>query len=135
MIIFTAENIEQVDAEKQHVTIPDISEFVYIHTDEEMKSQQSDSQVQEIINGDVIDSTKLNGEFEDVQMQEEEIRTHNGAEAYENLVKSLEADCESEYIKELVDDSQIIEENYGFIDGNILDSSNAFTRESERLYQ
>lgn len=100
-----------------------------------MKSQQSDSQVQEIINGDVIDSTKLNGEFEDVQMQEEEIRTHNGAEAYENLVKSLEADCESEYIKELVDDSQIIEENYGFIDGNILDSSNAFTRESERLYQ
>ena len=98
-----------------------------------MKSQQSESQVQEIINGD-DDSTKLNGQFEEIQMQEEEIRTHNGAEAYENLVKSLEADCESEYIKDLGDDSQI-EENYGFIDGNILDSSNAFTRESERLYQ
>ncbi|KAL7028022.1 hypothetical protein ACKWTF_005695 [Chironomus riparius] len=131
--IIYAENIPQVDAEKQEATTPDISEFVYIQTDEDMKSQQSDSQVEEIINGD-DDSTKLNGQFEEIQMQEEEIRTHNGAEAYENLVKSLEADCESEYIKELADDSQI-EENYGFIDGNILDSSNAFTRESERLYQ
>ncbi|XP_070506098.1 BRCA2-interacting transcriptional repressor EMSY [Chironomus tepperi] len=132
--IIYAENIPQVDAEKQQIPTPDISEFVFIHTDEEIKSPQpSDSQVQEIINGD-DDSTKLNGQFEEVQLQEEEIRTHNGAEAYENLVRSLEADCESESIKEFNDDIQI-EENYGFIDGNILDSSNAFTRESERLYQ
>lgn len=106
-----------------------MSEFVFIHTDDETK-QSENPVVQEIINGD-DDSTKLNGQFEEVQIQEEEIRTHNGAEAYENLVKSL-TDSESEYIKS---EDHSIEENYGFIDGNILDTSNSFTRESERLYQ
>lgn len=68
-------------------------------------------------------------------MPDDEIRTHNGAEAYENLVKSLEADCETEYIKDMTDDHQI-EENYGFMDGNVLDTSNTFAaRESERLFQ
>lgn len=63
------------------------------------------------------------------QFIEDSQRSHNGAEAYENLVKSL-TECDTEYIKE---DTQI-DENFQLIEGNMLETI-AFSRESEGLFQ
>jgi hypothetical protein len=75
-------------------------------------------------------STRINGQFES-EIVERDV-SHNGAAAYENLVKSLEAECENEYMKEITEDPQI-EENFGPFDGNILESI-AYSRESEGLF-
>lgn len=58
---------------------------------------------------------------------EDERPPRNGAEAYENLVKSL-TECESDY-KDITDEAQM-DENFGLIDeANILDTF-GFTREA-----
>lgn len=116
-------------------------EFVYISTDSEMKQNESiissSEPMQEIIVNGEVESTKLNGQLEEILEVvdgDDQQRPHNGAEAFENLVKSLGADCEADYMKEITDDSQI-DENFGLIDSNMLDSSIAFSRESERIFQ
>lgn len=82
-----------------------------------------DNNTEQDINGEEIEETIANGgEFE---------RGHNGAEAYENLVKSL-AECDSDYMKDM-SESQM-EENFGLIDSNMLETI-TFNRESEGLFQ
>jgi hypothetical protein len=160
LIFRIAESLPQIDAVSkvpQQTTPEPISEFVYISTEESDSKQPvaevvaeikaSSIPVQEIVNGDDEggDSTKMNGQFEEMQVDEEGIeedddddRPHNGAEAYENLVKSLEAECENEYMKELageVEDSQI-DESFRLIDSSsMLDPSIAFSRETEGIFQ
>jgi hypothetical protein len=94
-----------------------------------------------VVNGEG-ESTKLNGQFEEIQVEDEEEedgddRPHNGAEAYENLVKSLEAECENDYLKEIADDEDDsqIDETFNLIDSNMLDPSIAFSRETESIFQ
>ena len=57
-------------------------------------------------------------------------RSHNGAEAYENLVKSL-TECDGDYMKEM---SEQMDDNFGLIDSNMLETI-SFNRESEGLFQ
>lgn len=71
------------------------------------------------VNGD--ESADLNGQIE------QDRPPQNGAEAYENLVKSL-TECDTDYMKDITEDPQM-DENFGLIDSNILDSF-GFTRES-----
>lgn len=75
-----------------------------------------------MVNGE--ETLEMNGQVE------EERQPQNGAEAYENLVKSLtECDTEADYMKEISEDARI-DENFGLIDeGNILETF-GFTRES-----
>lgn len=79
-------------------------------------------EAESVVNGD--ESLEMNGQVE------EERQPQNGAEAYENLVKSLtDCDTEAEYMKEINEDAQM-DENFGLIDeGNILETF-GFTRES-----
>lgn len=73
------------------------------------------------VNGD--DTLDINGQ------DEEERQPQNGAEAYENLVKSLtECDTEADYMKEISEPR--MDETFGLIDeGNILETF-GFARES-----
>lgn len=64
------------------------------------------------LNGDAI-VNELNGESD----ADENMRSSNGAEAYENLVKSLTAD---DYMKELEEES-IVDENFSIMESNIID--------------
>lgn len=100
-----------------------VSEYVFLNHDDEVASKPADelsSSLNATFNGEesVVD---LNGQVES------ERQPQNGAEAYENLVKSL-TECESDYMKDIADDPQM-DENFGLIDNNILDSF-GFTRES-----
>lgn len=96
---------------------------MFLNHDDEVASKPADelsSSLNATFNGEesVVD---LNGQVES------ERQPQNGAEAYENLVKSL-TECESDYMKDIADDPQM-DENFGLIDNNILDSF-GFTRES-----
>ncbi len=73
------------------------------------------------VNGE---ETIANGQF-DI-----EERGHNGAEAYENLVKSL-TECDGDYMKDMSETQ--IDENFGLIDSNMLETI-TFNRESEGLF-
>lgn len=99
-----------------------VSEYVFLNHDDDVDAKAADkSPAISIANGD--ESAEFNG-----QLEEEEVRPpQNGAEAYENLVKSL-TECDSDYMKDIADDAQM-DENFGLIDGNILDTF-SFTRES-----
>ncbi|KAG5683835.1 hypothetical protein PVAND_013098 [Polypedilum vanderplanki] len=131
-----AENLPQIDAVVTKKMTPE-PEFVYISTENDLKQPVTveKSSSGNLINGE-DESTKLNGQFEEIQVEEdvevEDDRPHNGAEAYENLVKSLEAD---DYMKEITgeeeEDSQI-DENFRLIE---LDPSMAFSRETEGIFQ
>lgn len=91
-----------------------MSEYVFLNNEEEVTAKTSDdsSTVTATVNGE--ENLDLNGQVEP------ERPPQNGAEAYENLVKSL-TECDSDYMKEMADET---DENFGLIDNNILDTFN-----------
>lgn len=96
-----------------------VSEYVFLNDDEvATKSADESLSISATVNGE---SAELNGQAE------LERQPQNGAEAYENLVKSL-AECDSDYMKDIADDTPM-DESFGLIDNNILDSFN-FTRDT-----
>lgn len=101
------------------------SDYVFLNNDSEESGSQSMKETTAVsaVNGE--DSLDMNGQVE------EERQPQNGAEAYENLVKSLtECDTEADYMKEINEDEARMDENFGLIDeGNILETF-GFTRES-----
>lgn len=70
-----------------------------------------------------------NGDDDIAEVNGQERQPQNGAEAYESLVKSL-TECDADYMKDIVEDSQIDEENFGLIENNILDQFSTFSRDS-----
>lgn len=116
-------HVEVVTEQSQPNISELVSEYVFLNHDDEVASKSADelsSSISATVNGEesVVD---LNGQVES------ERQPQNGAEAYENLVKSL-TECDSDYMKDIADDPQM-DENFGLIDNNILDSF-GFTRES-----
>lgn len=100
-----------------------VSEFVYFKDDSEALAKGNEKEVDVLveevkINGDSNISTELNGEI-DVD------KPQNGAEAYENLVKSLTDDLMKE-----IGEETIGEENFGLIEGNMIDQFSNFTSQS-----
>jgi hypothetical protein len=120
----------------EHVNL--VSEYVYL--DEGSKEKEIIS-LQDIINGcDVVQEVEEDNNdaiVVDIQPQSqlngqlEEITAQNGAEAYENLVKSLGAE---DYIKEMSDEPQI-DEIMDSSSNNIIDTTIKFTRNSEGVFQ
>lgn len=98
---------------------------MFLNNDDDTRSKPMDeAPIEEecAVNGD--ESLEMNGQVE------EERQPQNGAEAYENLVKSLtECDNEADYMKEINEEARM-DENFGLIDeGNILETF-GFSRES-----
>lgn len=97
-----------------------VNEFVFFKDETDLivtKGQQSRPEDQIKLNGGAI-STELNGDSDTDETDENVIRdraSQNGAEAYENLVKSLTDD----YMKEMEEES--IEENFNIMESNIID--------------
>lgn len=89
-----------------------------VNHEEKILEKSVDEPQPTIVNGE--DNFELNG-LVDVGLVDRP--PQNGAEAYENLVKSL-TDCESDY-KDITDEAQI-DDNFGLIDDTF-----GFTRESE----
>lgn len=91
-----------------------VDDFVFFKADTDIiiaKGQEMKPDDQIKLNGDAIVS-EINGEADQT---EESVRTSNGAEAYENLVKSLTDD----YMKEM--DEETIDENFSIMESNIID--------------
>lgn len=115
----TSSHIEVVSEPSQPNISELVSEYVFLNDDEvATKSADESLSISATVNGE---SAELNGQAE------LERQPQNGAEAYENLVKSL-AECDSDYMKDIADDTPM-DENFGLIDNNILDSFN-FTRDT-----
>lgn len=96
-----------------------MSEYVFLNNTEEeseLKSVQA-LPTAAIVNGEEI--VEVNGE-----VNEEERQPQNGAEAYENLVKSL-TECDTDYMKEI--DEPQMDENFGM---TMIDENFTFARES-----
>jgi hypothetical protein len=103
-----------------------VSEYVFLNNEEDEEEGVSQIEVSPAIstmNGD--ENVKVNGQVDDGRPQ-------NGAEAYENLVKSL-TEGDGDYMKVISEDARE-DENFGLIDGNILDSF-SFNRDSTGLFQ
>jgi hypothetical protein len=115
--------LPQVEEEEIHEETP-TAEYLYLNTVESELKQSTENNPEDI-NGEEIEETLANGEFDDI-----EERGHNGAEAYENLVKSL-TECDGDYMKDMSETQ--IEENFGLIDSNMLETI-TFNRESEGLF-
>lgn len=97
-----------------------VSEYVFLNHDEEVAPKSSE---------EAADLPVLNGEESATVNGQDERKPQNGAEAYENLVKSL-TECDGDYMKDIAEDAQDMDENFGLIDeGNILETF-GFTRES-----
>lgn len=108
----------QVEEEEVHEQTP-TTEFLFNAVESERKQATENNEPN--VNGEEIEESLANGQFEE----------HNGAEAYENLVKSL-TECDSDYMKEMSEAQ--MEENFGLIDSNMLETI-TFNRESEGLFQ
>lgn len=91
-----------------------MSEYVFLNNEEETVKELP---AVVTVNGE--ESEEVNGEVE------EERQPQNGAEAYENLVKSL-TECDTDYMKE-IDEPQMDDENFGL---TMIDENFTFTRES-----
>lgn len=102
--------------------MPDIvSEYVFLNHEEDVSEKTvEESPTVSTMNGD-------EGGDENGQTEQERPQPQNGAEAYENLVKSL-TECDSDYMKDISDDVQM-DENFGLIDSNILNTY-GFTSDS-----
>lgn len=108
---------EEEDIQMQEtITSSSSNDFLYLNEGDMIKGQQSEKsdlsqceEEEEEENGNVeVDDMSLellNGQFVN---DEEEQQTRNGAEEYENLVKSL-TECDSS-------------ENFSLIDGNMLET-------------
>lgn len=115
------DNPSQVEVvpEQSQPNISDlVSEYVFLNDESAAKSVEETASVV-AVNGD--ESAELNGSVDDDRPPQ------NGAEAYENLVKSL-TECDTDYMKDIAEDAQM-DESFGLIDSNILESF-SFTRES-----
>lgn len=109
--------VEVVTSEQSQANIADIvSEYVFLNHEEDATKSVEETPM---VNGE--ETVDVNGQVDS------ERQPQNGAEAYENLVKSL-TECDSDYMKDIGDDPQI-DENFGLIDNNILDSF-SFTPQS-----
>lgn len=114
----------QVEEEEIHEQTPTTAEYLYLNTVDSELKESTENNPEQDINGEEIEETLANGDFE---IQE---RGHNGAEAYENLVKSL-TECDSDYMKDMTESQ--IDENFGLIDSSMLETI-TFNRESEGLF-
>lgn len=114
------DNPSQIEIVPEQSAISDlVSEYVFLnHEDDAIAKSVQESPAISTVNGD--ENVDING------LLEQDRPPQNGAEAYENLVKSL-TECESDYMKDIPDDTQM-DENFG-LDGTILDTY-GFTRES-----
>lgn len=121
--VFLLENQSQIEIVPEQSVVSDVvSEYVFLNHEDDVtaKSGVEESPAISAVNGD--ENADVNG------MTEEDRPPQNGAEAYENLVKSL-TECENDYMKDIPDDTQM-DESFGLIeDGTILDTY-GFTRES-----
>lgn len=90
-----------------------VSEYVFLNHGEESEAKAVDEMTAiSQVNGE--ESVEANG------LPDPERKPQNGAEAYENLVKSL-TECDNDYMKDIAEDAQM-DENFGLIDGAILDT-------------
>lgn len=106
------------DEEQQQLSnISDVvSEYVFLNSEDADSKLSLKLPTVSTVNGE--ESVELNGESED------ERQPQNGAEAYENLVKSL-TECDTDYMKEI--DEPQMDENFGL---TMIDENFAFTRDS-----
>jgi hypothetical protein len=99
-----------------------VSEFVFLNHEGDATIKTADDEELSAINS-------ANGEG----ITEVNRQPQNGAEAYENLVKSLtECDAEEYAMKDIAEDAQI-DESFG-LDNTILDQFSTFSRDTE-LFQ
>lgn len=97
-------------------------EFVFLNHVEDATAKSSEEELAAI-------SVVKSGDIEDMNAQiDQERQPQNGAEAYENLVKSL-TECDADYMKDIAEDTQI-DDNFGLIDNNILDQFSTFSRDT-----
>jgi hypothetical protein len=118
--------IEEATEQPQQQTISDlVSEYVFLNNEDEAATKSAEETqtiaAATIVNGEEV--ADVNG-----SESEQERVPQNGAEAYENLVKSL-TECDADYMKDIGDD-QPMDENFGLIDSTMLDSFGFTTRES-----
>lgn len=106
----------------QHIASEQIvSEYVFLnHEDETVVKTVQETPVVNVVNGE--ECIEVNGEVEQNRQPQ------NGAEAYENLVKSL-TECDNDYMKDMPEDAQM-EENFGLIDDGTILETFGFTRET-----
>ncbi|CRK96489.1 CLUMA_CG009860, isoform A [Clunio marinus] len=130
------ENQQQIDVvapeSTQTTNITDIvSEYVFLNHEEDATATASTTatNTKPVEESSPVSTSTINGDGgAEVNGQVNQERPpQNGAEAYENLVKSL-TECDNDYMKDMVDDSEM-NENFGLIDGNILENF-SFNRES-----
>lgn len=121
---FIAENLPQVEEEEEDIQMQEIitessNDFLYLNEGddiikEEQPLKKSDEREENgSVEVDEMSLELLNGQFvnedEREEEEEEEEQAQNGAEAYENLVKSL-TECDNG------------ENNFSLIDGNMLET-------------
>ena len=122
MVFFIAENLPQVEEEEdiqmQEIITESSNDFLYLNEgdditkEEEQPSKKSDEREENgSVEVDEMSLELLNGQFVNEEEEEEEAQqqSQNGAEAYENLVKSL-TECDNG------------ENNFSLIDGNMLET-------------
>lgn len=97
-----------------------MSEYVFLNHDEENVAKPVEESPSVSVNGEEF--VEVNG------LVEQERTPQNGAEAYENLVKSL-TECDNDYMKDIAEDSQM-DENFGLIDDGAILETFQFTRET-----
>jgi hypothetical protein len=99
-----------------------VSEFVFLNHDGDATAK---SVVEE------LPTTEVSNDEEIVEVSghmDQERQPQNGAEAYENLVKSL-TECDADYMKDIAEDTQM-DENFGLIDNGLLDQFSTFSRDT-----
>lgn len=108
--------------EQSQPNISDIvSEYVFLnHDDESVAKSVEESPAISVVNGE--ECVEVNGQLD------QDRQPQNGAEAYENLVKSL-TECDSDYMKDIAEDTQM-DENFGLIDDGTILETFGFTRET-----
>lgn len=140
-LIFSADNLPQVEENVEETASS--NDFI-LFNDEEVKEEDHHEEQQPEIVVNTIEEVEENvngGELcEEEEVDEMSIglvngqfveRSHNGAEAYENLVKSL-TECDTDYIKGIPESES--ENSFNLIDGNMLETI-SYSRESEGLFQ
>lgn len=98
-----------------------MSEYVFLnHEDETVAKSAEESSAISVLNGE--DVVEVNGQVD------QDRPPQNGAEAYENLVKSL-TECDNDYMKDIAEETQM-DENFGLIDDGAILETFGFTRET-----
>lgn len=106
------------DNQQQQQPEEETNNFIFLN-ENESTAKEEDNIIQSNIEEEKMDLGQL-------LVQNEEQRTaRNGAEEYENLVKSL-TECENDYLKGMPEDAN---ENFNLID------TISYNRDSEELFQ